>query len=162
MDDNHLLGGVHAEPECGDSAHRHTGPCALYARETPGSGPPVPGDTARMEATAGILRHTADLVDREDLPQTAEDTSDFHDGARWATAEVRRIADAVTAEGPAWRPDGMTELAAGLTLTDAERTLLRYALDQAQEHIWSRDGFTDEDQAAVDSLKRIAGEDAQS
>jgi hypothetical protein len=41
-------------------------------------------------------------------------------------------------------------------LSDAERTMLAYALDQAQEHIWSRDGFTDEDQAAVDSLRRLA------
>ena len=43
-------------------------------------------------------------------------------------------------------------------LTDAERTMLTYALDQAQEHIWSRDGFTDEDQAAVTSLRRLAAE----
>ncbi|NUO43683.1 MAG: hypothetical protein HOV82_16795 [Streptomyces sp.] len=42
------------------------------------------------------------------------------------------------------------------TLSDAERTMLAYALDQAQEHIWSRDGFTDEDQAAVTSLRRLA------
>ncbi|MCX5365888.1 hypothetical protein OG864_45140 [Streptomyces sp. NBC_00124] len=43
-------------------------------------------------------------------------------------------------------------------LTEAERTMLTYALDQAQEHIWSRDGFTDEDQAAVTSLRRLAAE----
>ncbi|MCX5336926.1 hypothetical protein [Streptomyces sp. NBC_00140] len=43
-------------------------------------------------------------------------------------------------------------------LTEAERTMLAYALDQAQEHIWSRDGFTDEDQAAVTSLRRLAAE----
>jgi hypothetical protein len=40
-------------------------------------------------------------------------------------------------------------------LTESERKMLAYALDQAQEHIWSRDGFTDEDQAAVDSLRRL-------
>jgi hypothetical protein len=40
-------------------------------------------------------------------------------------------------------------------LTDAERTMLAYALDEAQEHIWSRDGFTDQDQAAVTSLRRM-------
>lgn len=116
-------------------------------------------DAARVATAAAILRHTSDLVDRTDLPQTAENTDDFCDGARWATAEVRRIADAVTAEDPAWRPDGLTELAAGLTLTDAERAMLRYALELAQEQIWSGDGFTDADQAAVDSLKRLAGED---
>ncbi|WP_309031343.1 hypothetical protein [Streptomyces alfalfae] len=43
-------------------------------------------------------------------------------------------------------------------LTDAERTMLTYALNEAQEHIWSRDGFTDEDQAALDSLRRLAAE----
>lgn len=41
-------------------------------------------------------------------------------------------------------------------LTAAERTMLTYALEQAQERIWSEDGFTDEDQAAVDSLRRLA------
>ncbi|MER6821632.1 hypothetical protein ABT316_19240 [Streptomyces cellulosae] len=45
-------------------------------------------------------------------------------------------------------------------LSAAERAMLTYALDQAQEHIWSRDGFTDEDQAAVDSLRRLTAEPA--
>lgn len=44
------------------------------------------------------------------------------------------------------------------TLSDAERTMLTYALDQAQERIWSEGGFTAEDQAAVDSLRRLAAE----
>ena len=44
------------------------------------------------------------------------------------------------------------------TLTEAERAMLTYALDQAQERIWSEDGFTDEDQAAVTSLRRLAAE----
>lgn len=43
-------------------------------------------------------------------------------------------------------------------LTEAERTMLVYALDQAQERIWSEGGFTAEDQAAVDSLRRLAAE----
>jgi hypothetical protein len=46
-------------------------------------------------------------------------------------------------------------------LTETERTMLVYALDQAQEAIWSQDGFTDEDQAAVDSLRRMAAETPQ-
>lgn len=46
-------------------------------------------------------------------------------------------------------------------LTDAERTMLRFALGLAQEQIWSGDGFTDEDQAAVTSLLRIAGAETQ-
>lgn len=45
-----------------------------------------------------------------------------------------------------------------MNLTDAERKMLTYALDQAQEEIWSRDGFTDEDQDAVTSLRRLAAE----
>lgn len=44
------------------------------------------------------------------------------------------------------------------TLTAAERTMLAYALDQAQEKIWSEGGFTDEDQVAVTSLRRLAAE----
>jgi hypothetical protein len=59
---------------------------------------------------------------------------------------VPRLTDAVLAVLPA------------TVLTDAERTMLTYALDQAQERIWSEDSFTDEDQAAVDSLRRLAGE----
>lgn len=43
-------------------------------------------------------------------------------------------------------------------LSEPERTMLRYALDQAQEAIWSQGGFTEEDQAAVDSLRRLADE----
>ncbi|MFE0079203.1 hypothetical protein [[Kitasatospora] papulosa] len=46
-------------------------------------------------------------------------------------------------------------------LSENERTMLTYALDQAQEHIWSEDGFTDEDQAAVTSLRRLAAEAQQ-
>lgn len=47
------------------------------------------------------------------------------------------------------------------TLSDSERKMLTYALDQAQEHIWSRDGFTDDDQAAVTSLRRMTDEAQQ-
>lgn len=46
-------------------------------------------------------------------------------------------------------------------LSESERTMLRYALDQAQEAIWFQDGFTDEDQAAVDRLRRMADETPQ-
>jgi len=46
-------------------------------------------------------------------------------------------------------------------LSEAERTMLTYALDQAQEQIWVGDGFTADDQAALDSLRRLAGETQQ-
>jgi hypothetical protein len=68
-----------------------------------------------------------------------------------AAARATEVADAVLAVLPA-----PTDRAA--VLTAAERTMLTYALNQAQEHIWSRDGFTDEDQAAIDSLRRMADE----
>ncbi|MDT0409919.1 MULTISPECIES: hypothetical protein [Streptomyces] len=55
--------------------------------------------------------------------------------------------------------DQVTRLTAdrAAVLTDDERAMLTYALDQAQEHR-SREGFTDEDQAAVDSLRRLTTE----
>lgn len=65
--------------------------------------------------------------------------------------EYGEVADAVLTVLPA-PADRAT------VLTDTERTMLTYALDEAQEHIWYRDGFTDEDQAAVTSLRRLADE----
>ncbi|MET9012293.1 hypothetical protein ABZX74_15445 [Streptomyces olivaceoviridis] len=43
-------------------------------------------------------------------------------------------------------------------LGEAERKMLEYALALAQDKIWSLDGFTDEDQAALNSLRRLAVE----
>lgn len=44
-------------------------------------------------------------------------------------------------------------------LSTTERDMLRYALDLAQEQMFSRgDEFTEDDQAAVDRLRRMAGE----
>jgi len=44
-------------------------------------------------------------------------------------------------------------------LTAAERKFLHFALDQAAEEMSLGDGFTDADQAALDSLRRRAGKD---
>lgn len=45
-------------------------------------------------------------------------------------------------------------------LTEAEKGMLRFALTEAQEIVWSRGGFTEEEQAALDSLlKRFGGTD---
>lgn len=120
--------------------------------------------TEQHPALADILRGTADRIDAEDLPQTAEDMADFCDGVRWATAQLRQIADEANA-GPAGEAtsDWLVNLArryATAALSDAERTMLRSALELAQEKIWSEDGFTDENQAAVDSLKLLAGEES--
>jgi hypothetical protein len=122
----------------------------------------APTDAERMRAVAGILRRAAHMVNQEDLPQTVVDTADFCDGARWATTEMRRIADQVIAEDPEWRPDGFTELAAGLGLNSSERAMLRYALDLLDDRIASEpDEFAAVDRAAAESLRRLVGEDVQ-
>jgi hypothetical protein len=46
-------------------------------------------------------------------------------------------------------------------LTDAERQFLTFALDQAAEEMSLADGFTDEDQAALDKFRRMADEAQQ-
>lgn len=67
---------------------------------------------------------------------------------------------AVMADDPDWRPDGFAERAAGLGLDSAERAMLRYALELAEDKMASEgDEFTDDDHAAVASLKRLAVED---
>lgn len=42
-------------------------------------------------------------------------------------------------------------------LTEDEIRMLRFALDEAQEIVWSRDGFTEQDQEALDNLKARFG-----
>lgn len=42
-------------------------------------------------------------------------------------------------------------------LTEQQRTFLAFALDLAFDEMCSRDGFTDEDWAAHESLKKLAG-----
>jgi hypothetical protein len=42
-------------------------------------------------------------------------------------------------------------------LTDAERTFFSFALDQAAEEMFHRDGFTDEDWAALAKFRRMIG-----
>jgi hypothetical protein len=69
-------------------------------------------------------------------------------------SEADAMADAVLAVLPA-------SLDRADALSQAERTMLTYALDQAQERIWSEGGFTEEDQAAVTSLRRMADETPQ-
>jgi hypothetical protein len=43
-------------------------------------------------------------------------------------------------------------------LSASERGMLKFALDTAQEKIWVEGGFTEEDQAALDSLRRLQGD----
>jgi hypothetical protein len=42
-------------------------------------------------------------------------------------------------------------------LSDAERTFLTWALDEAADRMAERDGFTDGDRAALASLRKLAG-----
>jgi hypothetical protein len=46
-------------------------------------------------------------------------------------------------------------------LSDTERQFLTFALDQAAEEMSLGDGFTDEDRAALEKLRRVAGEAQQ-
>ncbi|MGW1433093.1 hypothetical protein ACWD6K_31295 [Streptomyces sp. NPDC002431] len=43
-------------------------------------------------------------------------------------------------------------------LNDAERQFLTFALDLAADEMASRDGFTDEDEAALEMFRRMAAE----
>ncbi|MEU8756251.1 hypothetical protein AB0C88_37765 [Streptomyces chartreusis] len=97
--------------------------------------------TGDDESEAAYYRvfHVASGAELATLPDWAGPIAlfiaDAHDAVPALLAEVRRLRDEAA------------------PFTDSERTMLAYALDEAQEHIWSRDGFTDEDQAAVDSLR---------
>lgn len=138
----------------------------------------APAEVARREATAhrsrsdasapklvDVLRNAADRIDAEDVPQTAGDTADFVDGARWATGQLRAIAgEADAAPGDlGWLPDWLVGLArehAVSLLSDDERAMLRYALGCAREDMDDRaDEFTDAEGAALESLRRLAGEE---
>ncbi|CAL9349427.1 hypothetical protein SUDANB1_00430 [Streptomyces sp. enrichment culture] len=95
---------------------------------------------------ADVLREAADALDNS---ETLRDHTDDHMGDVYAaTAELRRMADEA-------QPGGGEGAESATVLSPAERTMLAYALDQAQEHIWSRDGFTNDDQAAVTPLRRL-------
>ncbi|MBZ6290354.1 hypothetical protein KVH30_02050 [Streptomyces olivaceus] len=108
---------------------------AYDASRTPAVDPAPPGETA-----AAVLA----------VVEAAGGDTLTRDARAEALAGIAAVLPATT------RHDTDT----GATLTPAERTMLDYALDQAQEHIWARDGFTDEDQAAVDSLRRLLAEPA--
>jgi hypothetical protein len=82
-----------------------------------------------------------------------------------------RIADALaTADGWVFAPgfkEGspayhgylrQADAVLAVLLTDAERQFLTFALDEAAEEMFLRDGFTDEDQAALEKLRGLAAE----
>ncbi|MGK9463963.1 hypothetical protein ACSLFT_28615 [Streptomyces sp. G6] len=142
------------EGKADHGTHRYDARCALCAGDVDALTDalaaavlPAPADRAT------ILREAADVL--ADLRAASEPeggyTGGYDRGTRDALlvgeTKLRRVADETAT----------TETQAA-TLTPAERTMLGYALDQAQERIWSEDGFTDEDQAAVDSLRRLTAE----
>ncbi|MFC9700891.1 hypothetical protein ACFTWD_09390 [Streptomyces sp. NPDC056943] len=63
--------------------------------------------------------------------------------------------------GEGWRTAGQPAeaQAADSSLTATERKFLHFALDEAAEEMSYGDGFTDEDQAALDRLRLLAGKD---
>lgn len=94
---------------------------------------------------AAVLREAADEIAGIDFHPNARARS--LDIAAGLARRLRRMAD----ETQPAETDAPV-------LSPAERTMLGYALDQAQERIWAEDGFTEEDQAAVDSLRRLTAE----
>jgi hypothetical protein len=116
------------------------------------------GDDAIGAVPPAAVSAVVPVADRAALRDRIAETLADADGWRWAPGfrsqsptwqDYLRRADAVLSVLPA-----PADRAA--VLSDAERAMLTYALDQAQEKIWSEDGFTDEDQAAVTSLRRLA------
>ncbi|MFJ8603418.1 hypothetical protein ACIREM_32870 [Streptomyces shenzhenensis] len=107
---------------------------------------PVRGDIFTEDYEPAVSSSLPDrAADRDRIAEALAEAT----GDRWPAQAFLTEADAVLGVLPP-----PTDRAT--VLHDAERTMLTYALDQAQERIWSEDGFTDEDQAAVDSLRRLA------
>lgn len=97
--------------------------------------------TARVEAAARRA-----LAALDDLIANTTDPGVESLGARF---ELSRALIGV-------QPSPLSQ-AAARELSKTERDTLRFALDLAQEQMFSRgDEFTDDDQAAVDSLRRMA------
>ncbi|MFE0472575.1 hypothetical protein ACFW2V_13270 [Streptomyces sp. NPDC058947] len=86
------------------------------------------------------------------IPQSAAEAWDAPDAQPGASACESDACDCDSAPCPV---DHAAEAQTPVTFTSAERRMLTFALDEAQEKIWSQDGFTDEDQEAVDSLRRL-------
>ena len=119
---------------------------------------PAP-QTAVEESSADTL--PAWLSQRFDPRGPAWDALPDDDRAYWEH-EARAVRRAVVRDGfktPARDGDDCTcEVLAEEErgLTEAEGTMLAFALDLAQDRIYSSDEFTADDQAAVESLRRLA------
>ncbi|WP_399554216.1 hypothetical protein OG582_40540 (plasmid) [Streptomyces anulatus] len=109
--------------------------------------PPTPLDRA------ATLRDAADIAEslREFTPaygaRKAAQISE-NVGILRVAGHLRRLADEAAA--------GVQPPTEGETLTETERQLLDFALDLAADQMASRDGFDDEDQAALEKLRALA------
>jgi hypothetical protein len=134
---------------------RHELQTALIA--TPAAAPSAPADqTALRDRIAQAL--AAVLAECNAIEA---DYRDQHDevavGARAAIIRIRAQV-AVLEQQPAVLPTPADQAA---SLSDTERQFLTFALDQAAEEMSLGDGFTDEDRAALEKLRRMAGEAQQ-
>ncbi|MCX5138349.1 hypothetical protein [Streptomyces sp. NBC_00338] len=145
------LDGVPAQQPTAE-AHR------LALSEALGLGTGAPWDAIR-DAAAGYRRTLAEADQRKQEYKTACIRLRAEvERLRAERTELIRQRDQISMDTIKALPAPVDRAAA---LTEAERTMLTYALDQAQERIWAEDGFTDEDQAAVTSLRRLADEAQQ-
>ncbi|MFB7421601.1 hypothetical protein ACFC1L_44450, partial [Streptomyces sp. NPDC056210] len=148
--------------QCGapwsDSHGAHAGdPC----KPSPAVGQPAEAqatDEAPADTTAAIemwarLLNAADVhVNDGDHPTWQQLSTtpgrgqdEYRKAARWL---LPRLTTAPAAGQPADAP-----------LTAAERKFLHFALDEAANEMSLGDGFTDEDEAALDRLRLLAGKD---
>ncbi|AJP04757.1 hypothetical protein TU94_28240 [Streptomyces cyaneogriseus subsp. noncyanogenus] len=119
--------------------------------------PPPVDQAAIVRACASFVRDTYSGEWADDAAATLETDADQIE--RGEPCSLLQLADAMRLAVPPRRMADDAQPAppqhSALVLSETERAMLTYALDQAQERIWSEDGFTVEDQAAVDSLRRL-------
>ncbi|MBE4735741.1 ParB N-terminal domain-containing protein [Streptomyces caniscabiei] len=142
----------------------------------------------RAQDALAFVGECCDIADREQRPVTTADVREWLRGARCGRQLLADVADRAAlrdrirravceAEGFAWdsdmlEPDEYGDVAdmvlsvlpapadRAAVLSDAERTMLGWALDQAQLRMWKTGKHTAEEQAALVSLRRMAVESA--
>jgi hypothetical protein len=131
----------------------------LFAgHDSPATVPPAPADqTAPLTLVDRLIEHCPDhgCVEPE-----------WEDGCHCEIVPLlRRLADAVPVSGPGGAADETRQDEAqplpAITLTDAERQFLTFALDQAADEMSLADGFTADDEAALEKLRRLADGEQQ-
>jgi hypothetical protein len=141
-------------------------PVEIELHEPSASPPSADQPALREQLSARLWEVAEDRIVAEWI--CCEPLDPSHDLCAKGYATLEMVKTLLVDDPEAWNPNAPlldailavlpppTDRAAALT--EAERTMLAYALDQAQERIWSEDGFTDDDQAAVTSLRRLAAE----